>query len=191
MAKAPSHKKNWPADKIERRPVDSLTPYAKNARTHSDAQVAQIAASIKEYGFTVPVLIDPAGNVIAGHGRLMAAKLAGLADVPVMIADGWSASKRRAYVILDNKLALNSGWDADILRSEFAELAHDGFDLGELGFDPIDLSKIMKEPAESDASPQLDGLTYSVVVTCKDEADQGKLLEQFEADGLTCKALIS
>lgn len=91
----------WPADRVERRLVSSLVPYARNARTHSDAQVAQIAASIREWGWTMPVLVDEDGGVIAGHGRILAAQKLGLADVPTMVARGWSEAQRRAYVLVD------------------------------------------------------------------------------------------
>ena len=101
----------WPADKVERRPVASLTPYARNARTHSAEQVDQIAASIREGGWTVPVLVDEAGGIIAGHARLLAARKLGWVDVPVMVASGWSEAQKRAYVLADNELALNAGWD--------------------------------------------------------------------------------
>ena len=143
----------WPAEKVERRPVESLIPYKNNARTHSESQVAQIAASIKEYGFTVPVLIDPNGNVIAGHGRIMAAKALGLADIPVMVAKGWSAAKRRAYVILDNQLALNAGWDQDLLKLELTDLQAEGFDIGALGFDVPQLAAIMDTRTEGLTDP--------------------------------------
>jgi ParB-like chromosome segregation protein Spo0J len=98
----------WPADKVERRPIAKLIPAARNARTHSDEQVAQIAASIKEWGWTVPVLCDEDGVLIAGHGRVLAARQLGLTDVPVMTATGWSDAKKRAYLIADNKLPLNA-----------------------------------------------------------------------------------
>src|SRR6187402_2647405 len=98
----------WPADAVERRPVASLVPFARNARSHSDEQVAQIAASIREWGWTVPVLVDEVGTIIAGHGRVLAAQRLGLAEIPVMVAAGWSEAKRRAYVLADNKLALNA-----------------------------------------------------------------------------------
>jgi ParB-like chromosome segregation protein Spo0J len=192
--KLPLNKSDWPADKVERRPVDSLTPYAKNARTHSEAQVAQIAASIKEYGFTVPVLIDPRGNVIAGHGRLMAAKLLGLADVPVMVADGWSATKRRAYVILDNKLALNSGWDPEILRAEFADLAGEGFDLGGLGFDPGELAEVSgaaPPPGIEDAPESNYKEQYGVIVVCADEAQQQLVYAELQRAGHTVKVVVT
>ena len=102
---------NWPADKIERRSIASLTPYPRNARTHSDEQIGQVAASIREWGWTIPILVDESGGVIAGHARLLAAKKLGLPDVPVMVASGWSDAQKRAYVLADNKLALNAGWD--------------------------------------------------------------------------------
>ena len=131
--------KHWPADKVERRKVSDLTPYARNSRTHSDEQVAQIAASIKEWGWTVPVLIEPDGGIIAGHGRVMAAQRLGIAEVPCMIADGWSEGQKRAYIIADNKLALNAGWDDEMLRVEFAELGDMGFDLELTGFSGLEL----------------------------------------------------
>ena len=116
----------WPADKVERWAVSRLIPYARNARTHSDAQVAQIAASIREWGWTTPVLVDEAGGLIAGHGRVMAARKLGIAEVPVMVARGWSEAQKRAYVLADNKLALNAGWDEELLRVELADLRGDG-----------------------------------------------------------------
>lgn len=154
MAKSGNIKSiDWPAEKVERRPVESLIPYKNNARTHSESQVAQIAASIKEYGFTVPVLIDPKGNVIAGHGRIMAAKALGLAEIPVMVAKGWSAAKRRAYVILDNQVALNAGWDQDLLKLELTELQAEGFDIGSLGFDGPQLAAIIDTRPEGLTDP--------------------------------------
>jgi DNA modification methylase len=125
----------WPADKVERRKVSELIPYIRNSRTHSDKQVAQIAASIREWGWTVPILVDENGNVIAGHGRIMAAQKLGIEDVPCMTATGWSEAKRRAYIIADNKLALNADWDSDMLGLEFSDLKDMGFDLELTGFD--------------------------------------------------------
>ena len=125
---------DWPADRVERRTVAALLPYARNARTHSDAQVAQIAASIREWGWTVPVLVDEAGQIIAGHGRVLAAKSLGIAEVPAMVARGWSDAAKRAYTLADNKLALNGEWDPDLLRGELMELRSEGFDLDLTGF---------------------------------------------------------
>jgi len=136
----------WPADAVERRPVASLVPYARNARTHSPEQVAQIAGSITEWGWTVPVLCDEDGGIIAGHGRVLAALLLGLEAVPVMVARGWSDAKKRAYVIADNRLALNAGWDDDMLRAEFADLAAEGVDLALTGFASAEVAMLLAEP---------------------------------------------
>src|SRR4051812_8825499 len=140
---------SWPADAVERRAVAALVPYARNARTHSPEQVAQIAASIREWGWTVPVLIDEAGTIIAGHGRVLAAQSLGIAEVPVMIAAGWSEAQKRAYVIADNKLALNAGWDAELLPVELGDLKELGFDLGLTGFGELELGKLLPDGAGS------------------------------------------
>lgn len=143
----------WPADKIERRPVSALIPYARNARTHSDAQVAQIAASIQEWGWTTPVLVDEAGSIIAGHGRVMAARKLGLTEVPVMVAAGWSEAQKKAYVLADNQLALNAGWDMEMLKVELGDLDGAGFDLSLIGFSPDELANMMAEKTEGLTDP--------------------------------------
>jgi DNA modification methylase len=135
----------WPADKVVRKPVADLIPYAKNARTHSAEQIEQLASSIKEWGWTTPILIDEAGTIIAGHGRVMAAQSLGITDVPVMVAEGWTDAQRRAYVIADNKLALNAGWDDDLLKIELSDLQDVGFDLGLAGFAPDELSVLFAD----------------------------------------------
>jgi ParB-like chromosome segregation protein Spo0J len=99
----------WPADCIARWPIERLIPYARNARTHSDARVDQIAASIREWGWTNPVLVGEDGTIIAGHGRVLGARKLRLSDVPVMVAAGWSEAQKKAYTIADNKLSLNAG----------------------------------------------------------------------------------
>src|SRR5580765_6028779 len=137
----------WPADAVSRRPLASLVPYAKNARTHSQEQVQQIAASIREWGFTVPVLVDDAGTLIAGHGRVLAAQSLGLTDVPTIIATGWTAEQIRAYRLADNKLTLNGGWDDDALKFELAELQDAGFDLGLTGFGEHELMGLLGSTA--------------------------------------------
>lgn len=128
----------WPADRVERRAIEGLIPYARNARTHSDAQVAQIAASMREWGWTNPVLVDEAGGIIAGHGRVLAARQLGFTEVPVMVAEGWSEAQKRAYVITDNQLPLNAGWDLELLGSEVKGLQEWGFDTTLLGFPNLD-----------------------------------------------------
>ena len=132
----------WPADAVERRPVAALVPFARNARTHSDEQVAQIAASIREFGWTIPVLVNEAGTIIAGHGRVLAAQRLGIAEIPVIVAAGWSEAKRRLYVIADNKLALNAGWDEELLSLEIGDMKGMGFDLTLTGFGEIELVKL-------------------------------------------------
>ncbi len=134
--------KHWPADKVERKPVSSLVPSARNARTHSDAQVAQIAASIREWGWTMPVLIDDAGGIIAGHGRILAADKLGLADVPCMTATDWTDADKRAYALADNKLAMNAGWDDDLLAVELQGLAEWDADLALTGFSEDEIADL-------------------------------------------------
>lgn len=151
-------KKQNPADKVEQWPIEKLVPYAKNSRTHSEEQVAQIAASIKEWGFTTAVLVDESGSIIAGHGRVMAARKLGLASLPVMVAAGWTDAQKRAYVIADNKLALNAGWDNELLALELGELGDAGFDLELTGFTDEEIKALMPVQLEEgltdeDAAP--------------------------------------
>ena len=136
--------KPWPADKVTRRSVAELAPYARNARLHSDAQVAQIAASIGEWGWTMPVLLDEAGGIIAGHGRVLAAKKLGIDAVPCMVAKGWSDAQKRAYVIADNKIADNAIWDEELLRIEFEGLEGLNFELGLTGFSADEIGAIRR-----------------------------------------------
>lgn len=133
-------------------PTTDLLPYAMNSRTHSDEQVAQIAASIKEFGFTNPILIDDAAGIIAGHGRLMAAKRLNLNQVPTITLEGLTEAQKKAYVIADNKLALNAGWDTEALTAELRRLQELEFDLDLIGFDSDELAQLL-EPE------QVEGLT--------------------------------
>lgn len=128
---------------IHSRPVDGLIPYARNSRTHSDEQVAQIAASIREFGWTNPVLLDGANGIIAGHGRVLAARKLGMAEVPCIELSHLSEAQKKAYIIADNKLALNAGWDNELLALEFGELQELGFDLDLTGFDADELEALM------------------------------------------------
>lgn len=141
-------------ERMEMLPVSALVPYARNSRTHSDQQVAQIAASMREFGFTNPVLVDEAGGIIAGHGRVMAAKALGLAKVPCIRLAHLSDAQKRAYVIADNKLALNAGWDEAMLRLELEDLQAADFDLDLLGFNADELGALLTEP-----EPETEGLT--------------------------------
>ena len=138
---------------IESVSLAKLIPYARNARTHSEAQVAQIAGSIREFGFTNPVLIDAADGIIAGHGRVMAARALGLSEVPCIRLAHLTETQRRAYVLADNRIALNSGWDADMLALELTELRIDDFDLSLLGFDDAELAALLNQPTDGLTDP--------------------------------------
>lgn len=131
--------------KIEYINSKAITPYARNSRTHSDEQVAQVAASIKEFGWTNPILIDEESVIIAGHGRLMAAQRLGYEEVPIIRLENLTDAQKRAYVIADNKLALNAGWDDEMLAIEVEELLEQGFDLGLTGFDSDEIDSLLAE----------------------------------------------
>ena len=179
-----------PADTVHQWPIDRLIPYARNSRTHSDAQVAQIAASIREWGWTTPILVDEGGQIIAGHGRIMAARKLGMDEVPVVIASGWSDEQKRAYVIADNKLALNAGWDNELLALELGELEGLGFDLELTGFDKKELQSILDmAAAESIYSNKVAVPTYeprnkkpSVKDLYNDEKAMGLIADIKESD---------
>ena len=127
-------------------PVDRLIPYARNARTHTDDQVAQIAASIAEFGWTSPILVSGTGVIIAGHARLAAARKLQMSEVPVIVLDYLTETQRRALVLADNKLALNAGWDEELLRIELESLKEDGFDLDVVGFSDEELEELLADP---------------------------------------------
>ena len=133
----------WLADKIELWPMDKVVPYARNARTHSDEQVAQIAASIAEFGFVNPCLVGNDGVLVAGHGRVMAASRLNMTHVPVVVLGHLTATQRRALVLADNRIAQNSGWDEELLRLELAELKESAFDLDLLGFSDQEIEEML------------------------------------------------
>lgn len=156
------------AQRIEHWPLENLIPYARNPRTHSDAQVAQIAASIAEFGFNNPILVDTKAGIIAGHGRLLAARKLQLPRVPVIVLDHLSEAQKRAYILADNQLALNAGWDEDLLRIELAALQEEDFNLDLIGFDDEELARLLaaQDAAEGltdeDAVPDLPETPISV-----------------------------
>ena len=155
--------------KIEYLKLNKLTGYATNSRTHSDEQIDQIAASITEFGFTNPILIDENNVIIAGHGRLEAAKQLKLDEAPCLRLSHLSEAQKKAYVIADNKLALNSGWDNDLLRQEVIDLEDQEFEIGLLGFAPHELQALLDTPDFDPTS----------------ENDQGKL-DQLEPKWVAC-----
>ena len=126
---------DWAAWSVTRHKVDDLIPYDRNPRIHPQSQIDELAQSIREWGWTIPILIDSGGNVIAGHGRLYAAKALDIEEVPCVTADDWPEDKKRAYVIADNKLSENSSWDDGLFFSELRDLQNCGFDLSLMGFD--------------------------------------------------------
>ncbi len=141
------------AQRIEHWPLEKLIPYARNPRMHSDAQVAQIAASIAEFGFNNPILVDTKAGIIAGHGRLLAARKLQLAEVPVIVLDHLTEAQKRAYILADNQLALNAGWDDTLLAAELAALQQEDFDVSLIGFEDAELARLL---AAQDAT---EGLT--------------------------------
>jgi DNA modification methylase len=148
--------------------IDKLIPFARNPRTHSDAQIAQIAASIAEFGFNNPILVDTKAGIIAGHGRLLAARKLGLTEVPVIVLDHLTEAQKRAYIIADNQLALNAGWDEDLLRAELTALQEEEFDLDVIGFEDEELARLLVAQdatsglTDEDAVPELPQTPVSV-----------------------------
>ena len=186
-----------PADTVEHWDIERLIPYARNSRTHSEAQIAQIAASMKEWGVTSAVLVDEDGGIIAGHGRVLAARKLGKTEMAVMIARGWTDAQKKAYVIADNQLALNAGWDKELLKLELDELHIEGFKMDLLGFDAAELSAAMGLDSSLDGeSPAIDaGIEYkekfAIIVDCADEADQQASFERLDSMGFSCKVLVN
>jgi ParB-like chromosome segregation protein Spo0J len=127
-------------------PTANLIPYARNSRTHSEAQIAKIAASIREFGFLNPIITDGKNGIVAGHGRVMAAQKLGLDTLPVIEAAHLTEAQRRAYVLTDNRTALDAGWDNDLLRIELQDLEAEGFDLSLTGFDIEEMTRIFDQP---------------------------------------------
>jgi site-specific DNA-methyltransferase (adenine-specific) len=157
--------------KIEYRKVSELLPYARNARTHSDAQVSQLAASIKEFGFNNPVAIDADGMILCGHGRVMAAQKLGLTEVPTVCLSHLSSTQKKAYILADNKLALNAGWDNDMLKVELEDLKFSNFDLDLVGFSTEELDEIMNQ----DEEPEVEDDDYTVAVPQEPKAKLGEI----------------
>lgn len=189
----PSNKDTFLKLEVTYRPIESLIPYARNSRTHSDAQVAQIAASIKEFGWTNPVLIDAEGGIIAGHGRIMAGRKLGIKEAPCIVLENLTDAKRRAYVIADNKLALNAGWDVELLKIELSDLKALDFDLSLTGFDPGEIKDFLSGDIEglSDAyTHKVDAPIYEPkgekppITELFDKSRANKLTEEIEKANL-------
>ncbi len=166
-----------PTLQINYKSTENLIPYANNSRTHSDDQINQVASSIKEFGFTNPVLIDEQGGIIAGHGRVMAAKKLGLAEVPTITLEGLTKAQLKAYVIADNQLALNSGWDFDTLNLEVESLTEMGFDVSLLGLSDL-MPDELDEKENNSLSDVKDEDQFLLVIECKNETDQNIIYEE-------------
>lgn len=156
------------AYQIEYLPLTALRPYRNNARTHTESQVRQIARSIREFGWTNPILIDAEGTILAGHGRVMAARELGIHTVPCLRLDHLTDEQRRAYVLADNQLASKAGWDEELLRLELMDLRDVGFDLDTIGFDTADIDRIfdgLDEDGEGDGGPAKDNGCELLIVS--------------------------
>ena len=185
--------------KINYRKSGDLIPYVNNSRTHSDQQVQQVASSIKEFGFTNPILIDEDSGIIAGHGRLMAAQKLGLDEVPTITLEGLTEAQRKAYVIADNKLALNSGWDDELLKVEIEALSDSDFDLDILGWDvlpdfkdDVDYSILEDGDFEDELAEMQDGVKKAIQIEFEshDYEEAAELIKKFRAQGAYIGAIL-
>ena len=175
---------------IEQMQVSELIPYASNARTHSKSQISQIAASIKEFGFNNPILCDGSNGIIAGHGRLLAAQKLGFESVPVIELSHLSEIQKRAYILADNKISDNAGWNEDIVQAELEALSIEDFDIELTGFDinslkeDPDISGGDEEPPEDKYQEQ-----YGVIIMCESESDQEKVFNEMTEQGYNCRVV--
>lgn len=164
----PSARPAWPAQNLETWPLEALAAYERNAKQHPPEQVADIARSMQRFGFTIPILVAEDGVIIAGHGRVLAARqlLDGgderFRDVPVLVARGWTDEQRRAYTLADNRLSENGAWDEELIRLELGDLRALDFDVSGLGFDPGDISRLLDAPPEEEF-PDLPGGERSIL----------------------------
>ncbi len=180
---------------IELVPVVLLRPYAFNSRTHSEEQINQLAESMREFGFTNPILVDRNNMIIAGHGRLAAAELLGWREVPCLRLGDLDETQKRAYVLADNKLAENSGWDASLLRLELIDLKDEGFDLGLIGFSGDELDALLKVDTTGSDKDEEEEPDFTLTITSKDEAEINALRKMFgvkkKAGKVSAKAVLS
>jgi hypothetical protein len=176
---------------IKYKKISELNPYEKNSRTHSDTQVAQLVASLKEFGFTNPILLDGANGIIAGHGRLKAAHELGYEIVPTIELSNLSDEQKRAYIIADNKLALNAGWDNELLSFEIERLQDAGFDIGLTGFNADELKALNFDDAEidEDFKEPSDDSRNTLLIECTGERELETLYEEMQKRGFVCKIM--
>jgi len=176
---------------IEHVSVETLIPYARNSRTHDESQIAQIAASIKEFGWTNPILLDGENGIIAGHGRVMAAQKLGESKVPTIELSHLTEHQKRAYIIADNKLALNSGWDNEMLTLELETLQEAGYGIDVLGFDDKELKALFGnlDDVDDDLKEPNDESKNLLMIECEGERELEKLFEEMQERGFECKIL--
>ena len=176
---------------IVQKDIEDLIPYARNARIHTSEQITRLASSIKEFGFVNPVLIDKDNGIIAGHGRVEAAKRLKLKTVPCLLVEHLTDTQKKAYILADNKLALDSKWDEEILKLELEELSGSNFDINFLNFD-IDFNTELKTEMDEIHDPERE-ITYKeqygVIVICKDEQEQEKIYDELLNRGYDCKVV--
>lgn len=170
-------------------PVGQLKPYDKNARRHSPRQISQLQKLIQKYGWTMPLLVDHERNVLAGHGRLEAAIGLGMERVPCLIAEGWTPEMCRAYIIADNKIAQNATWDQETLASELTILKEWQIDLGDLGFESVELKRLFGEYVPSQSNINVGADRLLVIVELENETEQGKLFEELQGRGFNVKVM--
>jgi ParB-like chromosome segregation protein Spo0J len=171
--------------------IDSLIPYARNSRTHSASQIDKIAASIREFGFLNPIIIDGQNGIIAGHGRVMAAKKLNLESLPVIEASHLTDAQRRAYIIADNRLALDAGWDNELLRIELQDLDAQGFNLSLTDFEVEEMSALFGNAVENESlDPEISDHQNQMIVQFEDEATLEEWFNKLDSmDGIKCKIL--
>ena len=171
--------------------VSKLIPYVNNARTHSDEQIRQIAASIKEFGFRNPILVDGENGIIAGHGRVMAAKKLGLTTIPYIDCSDLTGAQKKAYILADNRIALNAGWDEELLKFELGEINVSDIDIELLGFSDAELKRLLGLDDDNSENENVDiGESFEILIECSGEYEQRTLLERLTEEGLKCKSLM-
>ena len=180
----------WHSQDIEQWPLEKLIPYARNSRTHTDAQIAQIAASIAQFGFLNPILVGSDNVVVAGHGRLLAARKLELATVPVVVLPHLTETQKRALIIADNKIAENAGWAFELLAIELDDLRNDGFDLDVLGFNEKELGSVFGAgDAPGGDKDVVDEARNTLLIECASERELEVLFEELKGRGFECKVM--
>ena len=184
--------------KYENVKIENLIPYKNNARTHSEEQIVKIVNSIKQFGFINPVLVDGKLNIISGHGRVLAAEKMKLKEVPCLFIEDLTEEQKRAYIIADNRLALDAGWDEDLLKMELEELKNLDIDLSITGFDINEIDDILKNIEDMEESEEENGNPnnsfnyqeqYGVIVICQNEEEQEKIYNDLSQKGYECKVV--